>query len=468
MPVSADRVLQLAKVLKGFVPREELSLADYLKSIPRLESLADVPSGTTVLVRGDVDAKPGPTIGDGDIRLRSMKETLDFGRQKGWKQVLFGHRGRKEKDKPIGSLDKVAKRLGEILGCEVPVITDWLDEATGTVKDAAAAKIKEAKPDSVLMLENVRAYDLETVLWKAKEDALPSLAPKLAAMANSMAEKIGSVYINEALSAGSLDASSTIVPLAMKRVALGKYIAREFEQPMMECLKAKLVVFSGIKIDKLDDLEAMIARGTISTIFSAGSLAMSLRKAAALLEGKEYCLGVAEDPAHKDKPYYIPPERVEQAKRMLAAGKQHGIEFVLPIDSVLADGSVADTLKPTDQQFDVGPKTSALFAAKIGEFIEKNKANPKNAVAFHNGVFGMFEDPKFEAGTKAFISQLKRLKDAGHPVYVGGGEGGTALEKYGKPDWISHCFTAGGTVLNALGSEPVPYLVSLRAAAKEN
>ena len=54
MPVSADRVLQLAKALKGFAPHEELSLADYLKAIPRLESLADVPSGTTVLVRGDV------------------------------------------------------------------------------------------------------------------------------------------------------------------------------------------------------------------------------------------------------------------------------------------------------------------------------------------------------------------------------------------------------------------------------
>ena len=467
MPVSADRVLQLAKVLKGVAPREDLSLADYLKAIPRLESLSDLPSGTTVLVRGDVDAKPGPTLGDGDIRLRSMQETLDFGRRKEWKQVIFGHCGRKEKDKPIGSLDKVAKRLGEILGCEVSVIGDWLDDATGTINDAAAARIKAAAPGSVLMLENVRGYDLETVLWKAKEEDLSKLAPRLATLANSLAEKVGNVYVNEALSAGSLDASSTIVPLAMKRVALGKYIAREFEQPMMECLKAKLVVFSGIKIDKLDDLEAMIDRGTISTIFSAGSLAMSLRKAAAKLEGKEFCLGVAEDPAHKDKPYYIPPERVEQAQRMLAAGKQHGIEFVLPIDSVLADGSITDALKPTDQQFDVGPKTSDLFAAKIGEFIEKNKANPKNAVAFHNGVFGMFEDPRFESGTKAFISQLKRLKDAGHPVYIGGGEGGTALEKYGQPDWVSHCFTAGGTVLNALGSAPVPYLQALSMANKK-
>jgi phosphoglycerate kinase len=79
----------------------------------------------------------------------------------------------------------------------------------------------------------------------------------------------------------------------------------------------------------------------------------------------------------------------------------------------------------------------------------------------------MFEDPRFEEGTKKFTAQLKRMKDAGFKVYVGGGEGGTAVDKYGKPDWITYCFTAGGTVLNALGSEPVPYLVSLKAAAEK-
>ena len=41
-----------------------------------------------------------------------------------------------------------------------------------------------------------------------------------------------------------------------------------------------------------------------------------------------------------------------------------------------------------------------------------------------------------------------------------------AVEKYGKPDYIKHCFTAGGTVLNALGSAPVPYLQALYLAAK--
>jgi len=464
MTLSADRVLKLARVLKGFDKRENLTLEQYLGAIPRLDSLAGVASGTPVLVRGDVDAKPGPELGQGDIRLRSMQETLEFGRKRGWKQIVFGHLGRKEKDKPIASLATVAVRLGKILGCEVPLVEDWLDEATGTAQDHVRDKIAAAAPGTVIVLQNVRAYDLETVLWKAKEDALPGIAAKLAALANSLAEKVATVYVNEALSAGSLDASSTIVPLAMRHVALGQYIAREFEGPMLDCLKAKLVVFSGIKIDKLDDLEAMIARGTIRTIFSAGSLAMALKKADALVAGKGFCLGVTEDPAHKDKPYYIPPERIEQAKRMLAAGKQQGIEFVLPVDFMLGDERVVETLQAGDQQFDIGPKTSALFEQKVGQFIAAHRGQP--TAVFHNGVFGMFEDPRFEAGTKAFIAQLKRMKDAGLAVYVGGGEGGTALEKYGQPDWVTHCFTAGGTVLNALGAEPVPYLVALRAAAK--
>jgi 3-phosphoglycerate kinase len=78
----------------------------------------------------------------------------------------------------------------------------------------------------------------------------------------------------------------------------------------------------------------------------------------------------------------------------------------------------------------------------------------------------MFEEPQFAEGTRHFMGQLKRMTEAGMKVYVGGGEGGKALEAYGQPDWVAHNFTAGGTVLNALGSEPVPYLLALQMAAQ--
>jgi phosphoglycerate kinase len=193
---------------------------------------------------------------------------------------------------------------------------------------------------------------------------------------------------------------------------------------------------------------------------------MGLKKAAAELQGKRFDLGLSEDPAHKDKPYFIPPERLEQAKRMIAAGRAKRIEFVLPVDFVLQDGRVSEAIGPGNQQFDVGPASSELYERAVGDFIAAHRADRPPAVVFHNGVFGMFEDPRFEQGTRRFIAQLKRMTDAGIKVYVGGGEGGTALEKYGRPDWVTYCFTAGGTVLNALGSEPVPYLVALRMAAE--
>ena len=100
--------------------------------------------GTPVLIRGDVDCDPGDKVGDRDIRLRSMRETLEFGRSRGWKQVIFGHRGRKKNGKPVGTLADVARRLGEILGCEVPLVADWLDEAAIAIQPHAKAAIQRA------------------------------------------------------------------------------------------------------------------------------------------------------------------------------------------------------------------------------------------------------------------------------------------------------------------------------------
>ncbi len=464
MKVTTEAMAAWCRRLLGAGPdMPKLTLQEYAAGVPRLDSLADVPSGTPVLVRGDVDAKPGTNVGEGDVRLRSMAETLEFGREKGWKQIIFGHIGRK----PEGSLEKVRARIGDILGCPIGFIEDWLDPETVTIKDEVAETIQSAEPGSVIVLENTRKYDAERLLWKATPDDIPSLSEKLARLANQFAEKVATVYVNEAFSAGSLDSSTTVVPAAMDRVALGRYVGGQFDGPLKDCLKAKMVVFSGLKIDKLDDLEAMINRGTIRRVITAGSLAMALKKAAAELDGEQFDLGLSEDPEHGDKPYFIPAQRIEQAKKMIAEGRRKGIEFVMPVDFVLQDGRVSETVGPGNQQFDVGPDSSRRYEEAVGRFIEVNKGSAEPAVMFHNGVFGMFEDPRFEEGTKKFVPQLKRMTDAGIKVYVGGGEGGKALDKYGRPDWVTYCFTAGGTVLNALGSEPVPYLLALKMACQK-
>ncbi|MDA7977559.1 MAG: phosphoglycerate kinase [Pirellulales bacterium] len=458
MTTTAQKMpLWLEKLLGQHPDQTHRPLEEFVNAAPRLEALSDVASGTPVLVRGDVDCKPGTSVGDGDVRLRSMLPTLRFGQERGWKQILLGHRGRD----PEASLSQVRIRLQELLPGEVGFVENWLDAESLQVTSAFEQAIERCPTGGFVLLENTRKYEIERALWKAKSAEIERLAPRLAQFADSLAGVAG-VYVNEAFSAGSLDASSTIVPAAVGRVALGQYAANEFAGPVLRCRDASLVVFSGLKADKLDDLEGIVNRGKVRMVIAAGSLAMALLKGRALLDGADYCLGVAEAPSHVDKPYYIPPERIRQATRMIFAGRENNVEFVLPVDFVLADGSIANSVPPDGQQLDVGPATSDAFAHKVSEFLETQAEK----VVFHNGVFGKFEDPAYEEGTRKFVLQFKRMKDKGAEVYVGGGEGGKALERYGQPEWVTHCFTAGGTVLNALGDEPIPYLLALHMASQ--
>ena len=440
------------------------SLEDCLATIPNLESLSDVPAGTKVLVRGDTDVvvEENGTIED-DIRLQSLIDTLKFGHQHGWIQLVYGHRGRD----PQLSLEPVAKHLESLLGKEgisvkVEFISDWLDDETGHVLESAAEKVASLSEGSIVVLENTRKYQLEQLLWKAKIEELDGLSEKLTNYANDVREKLASIHVNEGFAASNRDLSSTLVPLSMERNVLGIYIGKELRDYVTRTRQADLVIFSGMKINKLDDLEQIMNRGKVKFVIAAGSLAISLKKAAADIAGEDFEMGLNGDPSQK---IYVPPERIEQARRMLENGKQNGVEFILPVDFVLEDGSASDTIPAGGAQFDIGPKSSELQAEKVNEFIkysqEKVAKGESPAVAFHNGVFGMFEKEEFSHGTRKFIDQLKHMTDSGVEVYVGGGEGGAALHRYGEESWVTHCFTAGGTILKALGSQPIPYIKAL-------
>jgi 3-phosphoglycerate kinase len=78
---------------------------------------------------------------------------------------------------------------------------------------------------------------------------------------------------------------------------------------------------------------------------------------------------------------------------------------------------------------------------------------------------GRFEDRTFAAGTEAMIRTLKRLQAAGVAVYVGGGEGRAALERWGTLGDVTHAFTAGGTILKCLADRSLPFLEALAAQA---
>lgn len=444
----------IARLLDPHDALNSIPLESLLAVIPKLDELASLPAGTPVLVRADLDVP----LENGQVvdptRLEAASETLQFCRDRGWKTIVFGHLGRD----PGNSLAPVCQTMRDRLGIPFQFVADWLDEQRNRLNDGFVRDVQAAGPGAAFVLENTRKYALERALWDVAPKQLPGILERMYAVGLDIRARLGRVQINEAIAASNEDFSSCVVPLLMDRNALGCYIASEMKH-VIGVRAADFVVFSGAKIDKLDALEAMLERKQIRLLLTAGALAMALRKARAQLNGGDFFLGLAEtDKANKA---YIPPPRVEQAKRILAKCEAHKVVVVLPVDFVLDDGSESTSIGPDRCQLDIGPETRALFAREVRAYIQRSRAAAGPAAMFYNGVFGKFEKARFEHGTKFFIPLLKEMTAAGIATYVGGGEGRLALAKYGALTDVTHAFTAGGTILKSLADEHLAFLKAL-------
>ena len=433
-----------------------VSVDQRLAEIPPIEALGDLPSGTPVWIRADLDvADRDGVIGD-DPRLESLHETLKFGRDKGWRMLLIGHRGRK----PEMTLEYVHQRLKETEpGCG-PFIADWFDEHAETLTGVAVKAVESLQPGQFLVFENVRKYSFECRLWTAVEEQLGTIADHFQRIATAFRQG-ATVYVNEAIAAGNKDFSTTALPLAMGRTALGVFARRELAEHVVRAREAGLVIFSGLKLDKLKHLHAIVQRGRVEMILAGGSLAMALRKARAERRGEDLSIGAAGDPAHKDSKAFVPTSAVERARQLLEDAEAQDVKVVLPVDFVLDDESVVTEIPADAWQRDIGPATRALFDEEARSWA----ASTQRRVAFHNGVMGQFENAAFSGGTEAIVATLRALQEEGAAVYVGGGEGRAALERFGSLGDVTHAFTAGGTILKCLADRPLPFLEALAAQA---
>jgi phosphoglycerate kinase len=100
---------------------------------------------------------------------------------------------------------------------------------------------------------------------------------------------------------------------------------------------------------------------------------------------------------------------------------------------------------------DVGPGTAADFGDRIAEA----------RTVFWNGPMGVFEDPRFEAGTRAVAQAV--VDTRGFTV-VGGGDSAAALAQFGMDDGVDHVSTGGGASLELLEQGDLPGLEALRGA----
>jgi phosphoglycerate kinase len=439
-----------------------ISLEKLLDTIPTVDELQEVPEGKIVLIRIDLDM---PIEGDkvADLsRIKANSPTLKYCIEKNWRVVMFGHLGR---HKHL-SVKPVCRGYSEEIARNIELVLDWLDESRMKLLDSFVSKLKASKPGTLFMLENTRKYDIETAFWKATDDDFPEISDKMYSLARDFRERISDIEINEAIAASNFDFSSSVLPLAMSKTAMGFYLSDEMKTHIRRAREANLIVFSGLKINKLDDLEAIVVRQSVKWIIAAGSLSMALKKAQAQLAGGDFCIGRAE--TDKNEKFYISNDRIEQCKKIISHCMKNKIELILPVDFILDNDQVSEEIPSDRTQFDIGPKTRELISEKISRYISQSKQTSRPFTMFYNGVFGKFEDPAYEAGTREFIPYLKKMSQAGISTYVGGGEGRLALLKYGSISDVTHAFTAGGTILKSMSDKHIHFLKTMYLQNREN
>ncbi|MDZ4083277.1 MAG: phosphoglycerate kinase [Bdellovibrionales bacterium] len=386
-----------------------------------------------VFIRLDLNVpmkgEPGSLEITDDTRIRAAIPTLSYAIEKGAKVVVASHLGRPETpaDHPKFTLEPVAARLGELLGCEVILI----EEPTS---DAPKALLPSLKPKQILLLENVRFDKGET-----------KNASELANVIASYTD----IYINDAFGA-SHRAHSTIdaLPRLIAKRGCGFLIKKEVENLSMLMAapqKPFVAIMGGAKVsDKIKVIENMIE--SIDTFLVGGAMAYTFLAA----QGH----GVGKSRIEKD--------RLAFARELLERIEVRGKKVLLPIDHIVADDFLTPTKietcdSPTIPEdrlgLDIGPKTRELFRKEIS----------RAKTVFWNGPMGVFERPEFAKGSFGVAQALADLAAAGGISVVGGGDSAAAAEASGFADKMTHISTGGGASLEYLEGAKLPGLEALRS-----
>ncbi|MEO5763213.1 MAG: phosphoglycerate kinase [Vicinamibacteria bacterium] len=377
----------------------------------------DAKEGARIFVRVDFNVPMDGTTITEDTRIRAALPTLSFLRAIGAQVVLASHLGRPKKGPtPELSLAPVAKRLAELLNCEVNLAKDSIGEDV-------RSRVKAMKPGGVVLLENVRFHPEEE-----KNDP---------AFAKALIEDSGTtVFVNDAFGTAHRAHASTagVAPLVRCRVA-GLLMEKEIHYLGLALHSPQhpyVAIIGGAKVsDKITVIESLLPK--VDKLLIGGGMAYTFFRAQGLNTGKSL----------------VEEEKVELAKMLLekAAGK-----ILLPVDHKVASGFKADAdtkqLPVSDTPegwmgLDIGPHTIAAFQAEI----------EKAALVLWNGPMGVFEMKPFSAGTFGVAEALAASKGT---TIVGGGDSVAAISEAGLMERITHVSTGGGASLEFLSGDPLP------------
>jgi phosphoglycerate kinase len=154
----------------------------------------------------------------------------------------------------------------------------------------------------------------------------------------------------------------------------------------------------------------------------------------------------------------VEPDRVEDARRVLAAAERAGRRVLLPTDHVVAQRLEADAparvvsaLEEGWMGLDIGPDTAKRYAE------EASRAR----TIFWNGPMGVVELDAFAKGTEAVARAV--AASSAHSV-VGGGDSLAAINKLGLGDRIGHLSTGGGASLEFVQGLELPGVAALEGS----
>ena len=392
-----------------------------------LKDLGDL-KGKRVLMRADFNVPlDGTTITD-DGRIKAALPTITALREEGAKVILMAHLGRpKGKVVPELSLAPVAKRLGELLGVEVPLAKD-------TYGEDAQAKVAAMNDGDVVLLENVRFNPEET----SKDPAVRApYAKKIAAL--------GEVFVSDGFGVVHRAQGSDYDVAADLPAAAGKLVEKEdkaLSKATENPERPFTVVLGGSKVsDKLGVIENLLDKANRLVI--GGGMVFTFLKA----KGYEVSTSLLErGPARQGQGCRA--RREERRRGSCCRPTWSSAPASRPMTPVAPEVVAADAIPADQMGLDIGPE-SKLFHDKI--------VDSKTVV--WNGPMGVFEVPEFAAGTKAVAQGLVDATAAGAFTIVGGGDSASAVRNLGFPeDGFSHVSTGGGASLEFLEGKELPGL----------
>lgn len=381
-------------------------------------------AGQRVFIRADLNV-PQDDAGNitEDTRIRASVPAIEMALKAGAAVMVTSHLGRPTEGefKAADSLAPVAKRLGELLGREVKLVSNWVDGVS-------------VQAGEVVLLENCR-------LNKGEKKNNEELARKMAALCD--------IFVHDAFGTAHRAEGTTYGIAQFAKVACaGPLLAAEIDaiNKALEAPKRPLLaIVAGSKVStKLTILQSLAKN--VDGLIVGGGIANTFMLAAGLKIGKS----LAE------------ADLVGEATAVIEAMKARGAEVPIPEDVVVAKTFAADApatvkaaseVEDDDMILDIGPKTAAKLAAQL-------KAA---GTVVWNGPVGVFEFDAFAHGTETIA---RAIAESDAFSIAGGGDTLAAIAKYGIEKDVGYISTGGGAFLEVLEGKTLPAfeILSKRAA----